>query len=232
MTTFENGVLQFWRDRSAQLCSDYTLMYLEPDARVASEKFQFEKRSLMSLIDFDPQEVLVDLGAGVGLWTSELAHRVGTVFAVEREETFVAKMKGRLSSAGIINVDIINEDACVYCPPPLSRVDSVYISGLAVYLTDTQMDCIVGNAARYLAKGGRLIHRESCSTGDSFSVCNKYVAQVGSEYNAIYRNRQDYDAIFVGHGFRKILDQNAFPEGSPYNKWDTVRKKYTVYSKD
>ena len=59
------------------------------------------------------RDTVVEIGAGSGVITSALSHRVSKVIAVEPDHTTAMKLRENLKKRGIDNVEII-EDAAEY----------------------------------------------------------------------------------------------------------------------
>ena len=76
------------------------------------QHFLVDKRVLSKIItaaDLSEQDSVVEVGAGKGLLTSELAGRVGKVIAVEIDNILIPLLKSKYSQMD--NVDVIHEDA-------------------------------------------------------------------------------------------------------------------------
>ena len=76
------------------------------------QHFLVDKRVLSKIItaaDLSEQDSVVEVGAGKGLLTSELAGRVGKVIAVEIDNILIPLLKSKYSQMD--HVDVIHEDA-------------------------------------------------------------------------------------------------------------------------
>lgn len=56
------------------------------------------------------RDLVVEIGAGSGVITSALAHRVARVIAVEPDKTTAVKLKENLARRGIENVTVVEKD--------------------------------------------------------------------------------------------------------------------------
>lgn len=56
------------------------------------------------------RDTVVEIGAGSGVITSALSHRVNKVIAVEPDKATAAKLRENLKKRGILNVEIIEDD--------------------------------------------------------------------------------------------------------------------------
>ena len=63
------------------------------------------------------RDTVLEIGAGSGVITSALAHRVGHVIAIEPDHITATKLRANLSKRNIENVKIIEEDFLEYALP-------------------------------------------------------------------------------------------------------------------
>lgn len=63
------------------------------------------------------RDTVVEIGAGSGVITSALAHRVHHVIAIEPDHATAAKLRTNLTKKGITNVEVIEQDFLDYTLP-------------------------------------------------------------------------------------------------------------------
>ena len=63
------------------------------------------------------RDTVIEIGAGSGVITSALAHRVRHVIAIEPDHTTAEKLRANLKKRGIENVEIIEQDFLDYTLP-------------------------------------------------------------------------------------------------------------------
>ena len=63
------------------------------------------------------RDTVVEIGAGSGVITSALAHRVTKVIAIEPDHTTVTKLRANLEKRNITNVEIVEQDFLEYNLP-------------------------------------------------------------------------------------------------------------------
>jgi len=64
--------------------------------------------TIVEAAELAPEDVVIEVGPGLGILTAELARRAGKVIAVEVDSKLASLLKRRLASAS--NVDVINAD--------------------------------------------------------------------------------------------------------------------------
>ncbi len=62
-------------------------------------------------------DTVIEIGAGSGVITSALSHRVGHVIAIEKDHETATKLRANLSKRGIQNVEVIEADFLDYDLP-------------------------------------------------------------------------------------------------------------------
>jgi SAM-dependent methyltransferase len=107
---------------------------------------------------------VVDVGAGPGYATLDLAHRVGLegeVIAVERSERFVTHGTAQCLALGIQQVKFVERD--VLEPLPAYDMDASWCRWVASFVT--QPETLVANIAGALKKGGVAMFHEYADYG-------------------------------------------------------------------
>ena len=96
-------------------------------------------RRILSAAEITPQDVIVEVGSGLGIMTAELAKLAGWVVAVELDDNLAAMLKQNLAS--FRNVTIINEDILKIDPASLLKEPGIptprykVVANLPYYIT-------------------------------------------------------------------------------------------------
>jgi len=223
---------KFWERYSKQNNSENSRMNLEVDEKKASEKFVLEKQHLEKIISFKKSDTVVDLGAGIGLWSDFFSKKVSKVYLVEKQEHFITHAKKRINDLMLFNIETVLSDVIDFDIQENS-VDYVFISGVTIYLSDDVLYVLAKKIFSYLKPNGKLIHRDAYGINERY-VVDKYSDALGLDYSALYRTREEYDNYFIKKGnFKKKYDQDMYDGGkkSPYNKWDETRLRLAIYQK-
>jgi len=102
------------------------------------QHFLIDEASLQAVVDaaqLSPEDVVIEVGPGLGVLTAELARRAGKVIAVELDTKLASLLKHRLAS--LSNVDIINADILNVSPSQLVEGGNDYkvVANLPYYIT-------------------------------------------------------------------------------------------------
>lgn len=85
--------------------------------------------------ELSPEDIVIEIGPGLGVLTAELARGAGKVIAVELDTRLASLLKHRLAS--LANVDVINADILKVSPSQLLETKSDYkvVANLPYYIT-------------------------------------------------------------------------------------------------
>ncbi len=103
------------------------------------------------------------------------------------------------------------------------QFDTVFISGLFVYLNDQQAEDLAANLQSLTKRSGRIVLRDGTSLGARYEINESFSSTFKTEYLAIYRTREEYEELFFQAGFELVRDENMFYEGCPLNKYPQTR---------
>jgi protein-L-isoaspartate(D-aspartate) O-methyltransferase len=102
---------------------------------------------LLQALDVQPDDAVLEIGAGSGYLTACLAHLGREVVAVDRHPDFVERIRARLAEAGLANVRVEVGDALAGWSPGRS-FDAIAVEGA--------VDTVPQRFIDWLAPGGRM----------------------------------------------------------------------------
>jgi phosphoethanolamine N-methyltransferase len=104
-------------------------------------------------------KAVLELGSGIGRFSSSLAANASSVIAVDFVE---ASCKINMeSNSHYENLEVICEDA-LKLTFPANSFDIVFSNWLLMYLTDAEVQALASRCLNWLKPGGRIFFRESC----------------------------------------------------------------------
>lgn len=225
-------IKKFWDERGEKFGDVPTneMANLEPSQELQALKIALEQEAVNRHIILNSDMDILDLGAGYGQWAFRFAQAARSVTAVEYS---LPMMKAGIAEAKRKGVENIN---FVHCAAesfkPQKTYSLVFISGLFMYLNDTQASAVSEIAAKALCRGGRLFLRESVSLlADRYTIEEQYSKAAGANYSALYRKPDEFIKMFEEQGLQMLEDGNMFPDGSPLNKWKETRLKFYLFKK-
>jgi 16S rRNA (adenine1518-N6/adenine1519-N6)-dimethyltransferase len=92
-------------------------------------------RKIVKAAELSRDDVVLEVGPGIGNLTIELAKRAKKVIAVEKDKRMVEILKGRLKEEKIENVEIVNEDILKFLPSFEPGGSYKVVANIPYYLT-------------------------------------------------------------------------------------------------
>ncbi|CAL8468305.1 g7845 [Coccomyxa elongata] len=170
----------YWADHSAT--ASVEAMMLDSQAAVIDKE---ERPEVLAMLGCVEGARIVELGAGIGRFTGELAATARSVLAVDFMENLIEE--NRRANGHRRNVRWQVGDA-TELQLPAGCADVVFSNWLLMYLSDAEVGKLAGDALTWVVEGGTVFFRESCfrQSGDKARKNNP----------THYRNPRDYFAIF------------------------------------
>ncbi|KAL7077081.1 hypothetical protein ACQ4LE_004010 [Meloidogyne hapla] len=149
----------FWDKFSDR--ADNTSMLLNADA----DKFEaLDRAEIIGMLPSFKDKFVVDIGAGIGRFTTEFAKKARKVVSTDFVASFIEKNRER--NIAFNNVEWRVGDA-VSLEFDEGSIDIVFTNWLLMYLADDEAVQFLINAIKWLRPGGYLHLRESCSEPSS-----------------------------------------------------------------
>ncbi|XP_061756323.1 phosphoethanolamine methyltransferase isoform X1 [Nerophis ophidion] len=185
---------EFWKEHSKEATVEEMML----DSR-ALELTQQELPEILSMLPgLDGCRVL-ELGAGIGRYTSHLLTRAAHVTAVDFMESFVEK--NRQNNGHHSNVTFLQADV-TKLQMPQNSFDFIFSNWLLMYLSDDELLVLLKKMLTWLRPGGLLFFRESCNyrSGDCKREFNPTCYRTEVQYNHLTTSVQVED-LQAGHAF-------------------------------
>ncbi|XP_050397141.2 uncharacterized protein LOC126815505 isoform X2 [Patella vulgata] len=147
---------EYWKDH-AQKSSSIQTMMLDSNAEELSKD---EKPEILSYLPDISGKTVIELGAGIGRFTTILAEKAKHVIAVDFMAEFIEKNK--IANAHLKNIDYMVEDV-TKMEQPEAQSDLVFSNWLFMYLEDAEVQKVFYKMLGWLKEGGYLFIRESCN---------------------------------------------------------------------
>ncbi|MBF8162467.1 class I SAM-dependent methyltransferase [Ectopseudomonas hydrolytica] len=197
-------------------------MYQDREPDLVEARDLAEKAAVASVLGLSGVRRVLDIGCGIGRWGWFLAERcprlqyLGLDFSAsligkaqqEAERRGAAGLSFQVMSA----TDIRGDELVV--PGPF---DLLLISGLLIYLNDSDCVKVLRDAARFCTPGGAIYLREPVGVSERFTLDRYYSEELADEYSAIYRTVDELYAMmnesFAGMNVTVEREGFLFPDG-------------------
>ncbi|XP_053541546.1 phosphoethanolamine methyltransferase isoform X2 [Ictalurus punctatus] len=199
-------MIAFWKEHSQQATVEE--MMLDSNAQ------QLTKYELPEILEMLPSLDGIDileLGAGIGRYTSHLIGKARHVTAVDFMENFVEKNKEKNSHLG--NAEFIQADV-TQLEFPEKSFDLIFSNWLLMYLSDEELCSLAEKMLAWLRPNGYLFFRESCfhQSGDSKRDFNPTHYRSPAHYNHLMTSVTWVESGEKGkqsYGFEIILSRTV-----------------------
>ncbi|KAM4585860.1 phosphoethanolamine methyltransferase isoform 1-T1 [Fundulus diaphanus] len=202
MEKVRSNMTEFWKEHSKAATVEEMML----DSR-AKELTEHELPEILTMLPPLEGRRVLELGAGIGRYTSHLLTKAAHVTAVDFMQSFVDKNRqnnGHHSNVTFMQADVTKLDI------PKHSVDLIFSNWLLMYLSDEELKSFMEKTLDWLQPGGFLFFRESCNhrSGD----CKR-------DFNpTCYRSEAEYT-----HQATSV--QVEAPEGGQNFGFDIVFKK-------
>ncbi|GKV23689.1 hypothetical protein SLEP1_g33391 [Rubroshorea leprosula] len=146
----------YWIEHSADLTVEAMML----DSK-ASDLDKEERPEVLSLLPEYEGKSVVELGAGIGRFTGDLAQKAGEVIALDFIESVIKKnesLTGHHKNVKFICADVTSLDFNF----PEGSVDLIFSNWLLMYLSDKEVENLAEMMVKWLKVGGYIFFRESC----------------------------------------------------------------------
>uniref|UniRef100_A0A1J3EP18 phosphoethanolamine N-methyltransferase n=1 Tax=Noccaea caerulescens TaxID=107243 RepID=A0A1J3EP18_NOCCA len=180
----------YWMEHS----SDLTVEAMMLDSK-ASDLDKEERPEVLSLIPPYEGKTVLELGAGIGRFTGELAQKAGEVIALDFIESAIKKNEsdnGHYNNVKFMCADVTSPDLNIED----GSVDLIFSNWLLMYLSDKEVELMAERMIGWVKPGGYIFFRESCfhQSGDSKRKSNPTHYREPRFYTKIFQECQTRDA--------------------------------------
>ena len=203
-------------DRPAEACSWTRVMYQDGNPELAIARDVHEKRVVLPRLQLRETDRLLDVGCGVGRWALTvvpLVHRyLGTDFSEGLLER-ARQILGGHQNAQFQCLPAQDVGSLVGIQEPFNRV---IVAGVLAYLNDDDAQRCLRGIAEVCSNTDAIVYiREPMGVEARLTLDKFWSEQLGSEYSAIYRSRDEYRQLFQStlctEGFRIAEFTDLYP---------------------
>ena len=212
---------EFWNKYSQRKdLSEHSLMNLNPDPDHAYQKFVFETKDLVSWWILKENWSVLDLGGGVGYWSTFFLETCASVTLVEREAAFIEITKNELDPA----IEYSSKMTVLIIRPMKIPMTLYLCLGYRFTSMIFTLRRCMANMKKYLKSSGIFIHRDAFGVDEQFNLVEKYSENLQEVYTAKYRTRPEYDGIFIDEfGMKKLIDVDMYDVDAVKRRWKETR---------
>ncbi|KAK9277797.1 hypothetical protein L1049_027353 [Liquidambar formosana] len=190
----------YWMEHSADLSLEAMML----DSKAADLDKEERPEVVLSLLPPLEGKTVLELGAGIGRFTDELAQRAGQVLALDFIDTAIKKneiINGHYKNVEFMCADVTSPDLKI----SEESVDLIFSNWLLMYLSDNEVENLAERMMKWLKVGGFIFFRESCfhQSGDSKRRNNPTHYREPRFYTKVFKELHMHDGS--GNGFELSL---------------------------
>ncbi|XP_042403127.1 phosphomethylethanolamine N-methyltransferase-like isoform X1 [Zingiber officinale] len=179
----------YWTEHSKDLTVE--AMMLDSHASALDKE---ERPEVLSLLPPYEGKSVLELGAGIGRFTGELAKNAGHVLALDFIESVIKKnesLNGHYKNASFLCADVTSPNL----PIKADSIDLIFSNWLLMYLSDKEVEELVARMVKWVKVGGYIFFRESCfhQSGDSRRKVNPTHYREPRFYTKVFKECHTYN---------------------------------------
>lgn len=207
----QDGIKEFFDGRSKKVLPhlyNYT-NYQDNHPDLVLRRDRYEKQKVLPDLRIGKDTRVLDIGCGVGRWAGTVLSCGGMYVGVDYSEPLLALARNACEEAKESNrqyefICSSFQDICEKLPGHDAEdgFDLIIVNGVMVYINDSDLPKCMANADRLLRPAGRLYIKEPIAYGERLTLNHVYSEELSSDYSAIYRSVDEYEALWESLGER------------------------------
>ncbi|KAL6609559.1 hypothetical protein ACP70R_039528 [Stipagrostis hirtigluma subsp. patula] len=178
----------YWEEHSRDLTVEAMML----DSR-AADLDKEERPEVLSLLPPYKGKSVLELGAGIGRFTGDLAKEAEHVLALDFIESVIKKnesINGHNKNITFKCADVTSPDLKIED----NSIDLIFSNWLLMYLSDEEVEKLVAKMVRWVKVGGHIFFRESCfhQSGDSKRKVNPTHYREPRFYTKVFKECHSY----------------------------------------
>ena len=194
-----------------------TVLLGDENAAYADNWNEYEKKVILPFLNIKKTDMVLDIGCGIGRWAESIVPLcdcyVGTDISSEMIKAATEIYSHKHNNVSFINVsfqDLFNKSEISN-----KKFDKIIITGVSMYLNDTDLLSCYFKLNNLLANNGVLYIEESIGVQERLTLNNIWSENLKSNYWAIYRTQKEYLEML-----RPLLDCSDVIKSGFFNNLD------------
>ena len=195
-----NSTKEFWENRANNINNLQTVLLGSDKTGIEQNtRNEHEKLIVESIVKQIKNPKILDIGCGIGRWAENLINQFDSYTGVDFSEGFInfaSKKFANYSNIKFYNNSILNLDKEILN----SKFNFIICTGVLMYVNDSNIFDIFKAFRRVTPE--YVYIQESISLMDARLTLNQFESKdLQTNYNAIYRTKQEYEEYFKTNGF-------------------------------
>ena len=195
-----NSTKEFWENRANNINNLQTVLLGSDKTGIEQNtRNEHEKLIVESVVKQIQNPKILDIGCGIGRWAENLINQFDYYVGVDFSEGFInfaSEKFANYSNIKFYNNSILNLDKEILN----SKFNFIICTGVLMYINDSNIFDILKAFRRVTPE--YVYIQESISLMDARLTLNKFESKdLQTNYNAIYRTKQEYEEYFKTNKF-------------------------------
>lgn len=204
-------------DRPADDCSWTRVMYQDGNPQLVVARDEHEKQVVLPKLRLQETHRLLDVGCGVGRWAHAVAPIVRRYLGTDFSDGLLDRARESLRGYDNVEFQCVPAQEVGTISGTSEPFNRVIVAGVLAYLNDDDVRrCLRGIAEVCSSTDATVYIREPMGVEARLTLDKFWSEQLGSEYSAIYRSREEYQQLLAStlctEGFRIGEFTNLYPE--------------------
>jgi SAM-dependent methyltransferase len=176
-----------------------------------------ESKIVLDFIGNDKKSIL-DIGSGIGRWAYNLKPIIKSYDGIDFSEEFVKAANNNFNDFSEINFSCMSATE-IDTAKLLEKYDVVIATEVSMYINDDELHKLYGYINTFTRKGSLLYIQDTTSLLETRLTLKDFDSkELKTKYNAIYRTKSEYEALFCTYlpefklkenGTELLLDENS-----------------------
>lgn len=234
----------FFNDRakkSDSMANPYTAVLLgDQSSDRANQWDRYEKSFLVSNVDFNKSDVILDIGCGMGRLAELLIPLCGQYIGADFSDEMIKLARKRCSQIDALkdcNYEFITASFSEVAARLVKfdkKITKLVVTGVSMYINDKELEKCYKNVVNLMNRSSLLYIEETVAIETRLTLDDIESASLKSNYDAIYRTPAEYNEfykIFEASGYRKV-DQAFFPNFDGKDEFKETDHWYTIFIRE
>jgi SAM-dependent methyltransferase len=215
----KQNVKIFFQERAKTHNKVYPLksvIYQDKNPSLAKDRDAFEKKKIISIINFSKNDVVLDVGCGIGRWAGEICDKVKKYVGIDYIEEFINISNSIYKNKK--NTHFICLDGAKLLNPkvkPHSPFTIIMFVGFFMYIDDHEAYDVLKQVLKVSCQNSQIIIREPIGIEKEVVLNNVWSEEMETYYSAKYRTcdyfKKMFKDILYNENYKLTFDDALFP---------------------
>ncbi len=184
---------QFWEETANEIGTRFDkfgAVMVNDDPVWVKYRHKVETEHLFRRVEVGPSMSVLDLGCGVGRYSTEFAKKCKSVLAIDYSPTFIEYAEKAARDEGISNITFLCQSITEFSYLENLDFDIIHLGGVLMYMNDKSIEELINQLKHHLRKDGVLIKRGTVALKQRIygGRSNPYICRTVGEYQDIFQN--------------------------------------------